>query len=101
MTATRPEDRRMTEITDDLPARLLHEEHAGWRAILADDPAYHPRLTRTLATAEPAPSEHPSARRGRTDPSEQRHGRSGGEPRQRQARAHDPPPEPRRLQDLD
>jgi len=24
----------MTEITDDLPARLLHEEHAGWRAIL-------------------------------------------------------------------
>ncbi|MFE5670668.1 DUF4440 domain-containing protein [Agromyces sp. NPDC056523] len=25
----------MTEITDDLPARLLHEEHAGWRAILA------------------------------------------------------------------
>ena len=26
----------MTEITDDLPARLLHEEHAGWQAILAD-----------------------------------------------------------------
>ncbi|MCU1636070.1 MAG: hypothetical protein JWQ68_1309 [Cryobacterium sp.] len=25
----------MTEITDDLPARLLNEEHAGWRAILA------------------------------------------------------------------
>ncbi|MDF2574746.1 MAG: hypothetical protein K0S05_1658 [Agromyces sp.] len=24
----------MTEITDDLPARLLHEEHAGWKAIL-------------------------------------------------------------------
>lgn len=24
----------MTEITDDLPARLLHEEHEGWRAIL-------------------------------------------------------------------
>jgi hypothetical protein len=24
----------MTEITDDLPARLLHEEHAGWRAIV-------------------------------------------------------------------
>ncbi|BDZ64350.1 DUF4440 domain-containing protein [Agromyces mangrovi Wang et al. 2018] len=24
----------MTEITDDLPARLLHEEHSGWRAIL-------------------------------------------------------------------
>jgi hypothetical protein len=23
----------MTEITDDLPARLLHEEHAGWRAL--------------------------------------------------------------------
>ena len=25
----------MTEITDDLPARLLHEEHEGWQAILA------------------------------------------------------------------
>lgn len=25
----------MAEITDDLPARLLHEEHAGWQAILA------------------------------------------------------------------
>lgn len=25
----------MTVITDDLPARLLHEEHEGWRAILA------------------------------------------------------------------
>jgi len=24
----------MTEITDDLPARLMHEEHAGWRAIV-------------------------------------------------------------------
>lgn len=24
----------MTSITDDLPARLLHEEHAGWRALL-------------------------------------------------------------------
>ena len=24
----------MAEITDDLPARLLHEEHAGWQAIL-------------------------------------------------------------------
>jgi hypothetical protein len=24
----------MTAITDDLPARLLHEEHAGWQAIL-------------------------------------------------------------------
>jgi len=24
----------MTEITDDLPARLLHEENAGWQAIL-------------------------------------------------------------------
>lgn len=23
----------MTVITDDLPARLLHEEHEGWRAI--------------------------------------------------------------------
>ena len=25
----------MTEITDDLPARLLHEEHEGWQARLA------------------------------------------------------------------
>ncbi|MFU8946702.1 nuclear transport factor 2 family protein [Mycetocola zhadangensis] len=25
----------MTEITDDLPAILLREEHAGWKAILA------------------------------------------------------------------
>jgi hypothetical protein len=25
----------MTMITDDLPARLLHEAHEGWRAILA------------------------------------------------------------------
>ena len=25
----------MTEITDDLPARLLNEEHAGWQAIIA------------------------------------------------------------------
>ncbi|MEO6200460.1 MAG: DUF4440 domain-containing protein [Cryobacterium sp.] len=25
----------MTEITDDLPARLLHEEHEGWQAVLA------------------------------------------------------------------
>jgi len=25
----------MTAITDDLPARLLHEAHEGWRAILA------------------------------------------------------------------
>lgn len=25
----------MTEITDDLPARLLHEEREGWAAILA------------------------------------------------------------------
>ena len=25
----------MTEITDDLPARLLHEEHEGWQAMLA------------------------------------------------------------------
>ena len=25
----------MTEITDDLPAVLLREEHAGWKAILA------------------------------------------------------------------
>ena len=26
----------MTQITDDLPASLLHEEHAGWQAILDD-----------------------------------------------------------------
>lgn len=25
----------MTAITDDLPARLLHEEHEGWQAVLA------------------------------------------------------------------
>ncbi|MFO7691414.1 MAG: DUF4440 domain-containing protein [Cryobacterium sp.] len=25
----------MTEITDDLPARLLHEENAAWAAVLA------------------------------------------------------------------
>ena len=25
----------MTAITDDLPARLLTEEHAGWQAIIA------------------------------------------------------------------
>jgi hypothetical protein len=25
----------MTAITDDLPARLLHEEHEGWQAIIA------------------------------------------------------------------
>ncbi|GAA4047040.1 MULTISPECIES: DUF4440 domain-containing protein [Agromyces] len=31
----------MTEITDDLPARLLHEEHAGWRAILAGHGGAH------------------------------------------------------------
>ncbi|WP_353826354.1 nuclear transport factor 2 family protein [Agromyces sp. SYSU T0242] len=31
----------MTEITDDLPARLLHEEHAGWRAILAGHGGEH------------------------------------------------------------
>ncbi|GAA2034247.1 hypothetical protein GCM10009819_18040 [Agromyces tropicus] len=31
----------MTEITDDLPARLLHEEHSGWRAILAGHGGEH------------------------------------------------------------
>lgn len=31
----------MTAITDDLPARLLHEEHAGWRAILAGHGGAH------------------------------------------------------------
>lgn len=31
----------MTEITDDLPARLLHEEHTGWRAILAGHGGEH------------------------------------------------------------
>ncbi|MGR2752613.1 nuclear transport factor 2 family protein [Agromyces arachidis] len=31
----------MTEITDDLPARLLHEEHAGWRAIIAGHGGAH------------------------------------------------------------
>ena len=38
----------MTEITDDLPARLLHEEHAGWRAILAGrgGPHYARAMTR-------------------------------------------------------
>lgn len=35
----------MTEFTDDLPARLLHEEHAGWRAILAGQGAdYYQRV---------------------------------------------------------
>lgn len=29
----------MTAITDDLPARLLNEEHAGWRAIVAGQAA--------------------------------------------------------------
>jgi hypothetical protein len=31
----------MTVITDDLPARLLHEEHEGWRAILAGHGGEH------------------------------------------------------------
>ena len=35
----------MTEITDDLPARLLNEEHAGWQAILAGrGGSYYQRL---------------------------------------------------------
>jgi hypothetical protein len=34
----------MTAITDDLPARLLHEENAGWQAILdGDGGAYYQR----------------------------------------------------------
>ena len=31
----------MTEITDDLPAILLREEHAGWKAILAGQGGEH------------------------------------------------------------
>lgn len=37
----------MTEITDDLPARLLHEEHEGWRAILAGHGGSHFRRAMT------------------------------------------------------
>lgn len=37
----------MTTITDDLPARLLHEEHAGWRALLAGTGGTHFRRTMT------------------------------------------------------
>ena len=37
----------MTEITDDLPARLLHEEHEGWQAILAGRGASYYRRAMT------------------------------------------------------
>ncbi|MCU1441960.1 MAG: hypothetical protein JWQ59_110 [Cryobacterium sp.] len=37
----------MTEITDDLPARLLHEEHAGWQAILEGRGGEYYRMTMT------------------------------------------------------
>jgi hypothetical protein len=37
----------MTEITDDLPARLLHEEHEGWQAILAGRGGAYYRSTMT------------------------------------------------------
>ncbi|NQX14086.1 DUF4440 domain-containing protein [Microbacteriaceae bacterium VKM Ac-2855] len=37
----------MTTITDDLPARLLHEEHAGWRALLAGTGGSHFRRAMT------------------------------------------------------
>ena len=37
----------MTEITDDLPARLLHEEQAGWQAILAGRGGEYYRRTMT------------------------------------------------------
>jgi hypothetical protein len=37
----------MTAITDDLPARLLHEEHEGWQAILAGHGGDYYRRTMT------------------------------------------------------
>ena len=37
----------MTAITDDLPARLLHEEHEGWQAILAGRGGDYYRQTMT------------------------------------------------------
>jgi hypothetical protein len=37
----------MTAITDDLPARLLHEEHAGWQAILEGRGGEYYRRTMT------------------------------------------------------
>ncbi|HZK59691.1 MAG TPA: DUF4440 domain-containing protein [Cryobacterium sp.] len=37
----------MTEITDDLPARLLHEEHEAWQAILAGHGGSYYRRTMT------------------------------------------------------
>lgn len=37
----------MTEITDDLPARLLHEEHSGWQAIIAGRGGEHFRRAMT------------------------------------------------------
>src|SRR5680860_536077 len=45
----------MTEITDDLPARLLHEEHEGWQAVLAGQGgAYYRRsMTRDALMIRP------------------------------------------------
>ncbi|MDH6235271.1 hypothetical protein [Cryobacterium sp. CG_9.6] len=37
----------MTAITDDLPARLLHEEHEGWQAIIAGQGADYFQRTMT------------------------------------------------------
>jgi hypothetical protein len=37
----------MTEITDDLPARLINEEHAGWQAILEGRGGAHYRQSMT------------------------------------------------------
>lgn len=37
----------MTEITDDLPARLLHEEHEGWQAVLAGNGGSYYRRSMT------------------------------------------------------
>jgi hypothetical protein len=37
----------MTEITDDLPARLIHEEHEGWQAILQGRGGEHYRRSMT------------------------------------------------------
>jgi len=38
----------MTAITDDLPARLLHEEHEGWQALVDGQGAdyFHRSMTR-------------------------------------------------------
>lgn len=37
----------MTEITDDLPARLINEEHAGWQAMLEGRGGEHYRQSMT------------------------------------------------------